>query len=54
MDPYFTKGSLVTYKGKVYEVFQSEKRSDMLVLRKPGSQNAEIYTWKRKCRKVAG
>ena len=49
MDRKFEPGNHVLYYGVVYEVFQSFKHSELIVLKNDGFM---VYAWKFRCRLV--
>ena len=55
MNPSFPKGTKVSYCGEIYEILQSQKHSDMVVLKKRGEDfRNQVYTWLWKLRKIDG
>ena len=48
------KDDLATYEGEVYEVFQIQKHSDMIVLKKRGQRGNIVYVWRWKCKEYEG
>lgn len=39
------RGDTVEYYGEAYEVCRVFKRSDLIVLKKPGGTEESVYTW---------
>lgn len=52
MSTKFNVGDTVRYYGAEYTVFETHKRSEIIVLKATGKKSDLLYVWEAKCRKV--